>query len=50
MSGYQNIISGAIINGMDSKKAKEEAEQIVNDLLPDLNLSAGEDFNIFTRG
>ena len=46
MSGYQNIISGAIINGIDSIKARKETNNIVQDLLPDLNVNIDEDFNI----
>jgi len=47
MSGYQNIISGAIINGMDSLNAREKASELVSKLLPDLNLNDNDkDFNI----
>ena len=46
MSGYQNIISGAVINGMDSLSAREKTSELLSKLLPDLNLSTNQDFNI----
>ena len=47
MSGFQNIISGAIINGsQEISSLKKKASLIVNEILSDLNLKNGEDFNI----
>jgi len=46
MTGYQNIKSGSIINGMDSDKAKKEAEALIEELLTDLKLENDDDFNI----
>jgi ABC-type lipoprotein export system ATPase subunit len=48
MTGYQNIISGAIINGEhEISSLKRKAAIIVGELLSDLNIKSGEDFNIF---
>mgnify|MGYP006431351011 CR=1 FL=1 len=47
MTGFQNIISGAIINGSQKiSSLKRKASLIVNEILSDLNLQNGEDFNI----
>tara|TARA_B100000963_G_C22640327_1_gene680005 strand:- start:7018 stop:7887 length:870 start_codon:yes stop_codon:yes gene_type:complete len=47
MSGYQNIISGSLIGYYDDiNKIKSKAAHIVRDLLPDLNLKDGKDFDI----
>ena len=47
MTGYQNIISGAIINGEhEISSLKRKAAIIVGELLSDLNIKNGEDFNI----
>ena len=48
MTGYQNIISGAIINGEhEISSLKRKSAIIVGELLSDLNIKSGEDFNIF---
>lgn len=48
MTGYQNVISGAIINGEDEiSSLKRKAAILVGELLSDLNIKNGEDFNIF---
>jgi ABC-type lipoprotein export system ATPase subunit len=47
MTGYQNIISGAIINGKhEISSLKRKAAILVGELLSDLNIKSGEDFNI----
>ena len=47
MTGFQNIISGAIVNGSQKiSSLKRKASLIVNEILSDLNLQNGEDFNI----
>jgi len=47
MTGYQNIISGAIINGEhEISSLKRKAAVLVGELLSDLNIKNGEDFNI----
>lgn len=46
MTGYQNILSGALINGKNEIDLKNKANKIVKSLLPDLNLEDFEDFNI----
>tara|TARA_B110000003_G_scaffold275893_1_gene319943 strand:- start:854 stop:1696 length:843 start_codon:yes stop_codon:yes gene_type:complete len=48
MTGYQNVISGSIINGEhEISSLKRKAAIIVGELLSDLNIKNGEDFNIF---
>ena len=39
MTGLQNAISAAIIEGKDSENTKKKARQIFNDILSDMNLS-----------
>jgi len=46
MSGYQNILSGGLINGIDEITLRNSANKIVKRLLPDMNLNDFEDFNI----
>ena len=46
MSGYQNIMSGALINGVDEITLLNKTNKIVKRLLPDLNKDDFDDFNI----
>ena len=46
MSGYQNIMSGALINGVDEITLLNKTNKIVKRLLSDLNKDDFDDFNI----